>query len=244
VTTHTVEEGDCICSIAAEHGVSWAAIHDLEDNDDLFGEKHCNLLEPGDEVALPEPEPAPEEGSEQVATNRRHTFVVRGLTTLRLRLHVDGEPLAGEAWRLEVGERTLRGATDEEGLLRAVISPAEKTATLVLEGRNEQVTLRLGALHPPDTDTAWGVGARLQNLGLLDTALRVRKPSRPARGCQRAGAGEGGRVGGRQGLRSEDVLDALDLDHPLAPELELVRRRLVNALVDLLGQLSELLGEQ
>ena len=111
MATHTVEEGDCICSIAAQHGVSWDAIHDLDDNDELFGDKHCNLLEPGDEVVLPEAESEPEPGSETVVTNRFGEFLVVGVDNLTL-----DQPFSRE-------QPALSGLLNNKGNPKIVLTP-------------------------------------------------------------------------------------------------------------------------
>jgi len=83
---HSVQQGDCISSIAHSHGFFWETIWDL--NPELRRKRtKPSLLKPGDEVLIPDRR----EKASDCATDARHRFVRRG-TPAKLRLRVMEEP--------------------------------------------------------------------------------------------------------------------------------------------------------
>jgi hypothetical protein len=83
-TTYVVRKGDCLSSIAFEHGFLWDAIWNHPDNAGLRSlRKDPDVLLEGDVVAIPDP--APKQVS--VPTMANHRFVLRTAPTmLRLRI--------------------------------------------------------------------------------------------------------------------------------------------------------------
>ncbi|MBX9601999.1 MAG: peptidoglycan-binding protein [Bryobacteraceae bacterium] len=165
---HSVRAGECLASLAAEHGFpDWQAIYFHPGNADLRRRRpNPHILNPGDEILIPDREA----GETSCASERRHQFVLREPPVeLRLRLEdFEGRTLARREYELEIGHRRYRGVTDSNGQLEEQI-PARATGGLlkVHASRDGEALLffplALGHLDP-ETEMA-GVQARLQNLG-------------------------------------------------------------------------------
>lgn len=156
---YIVKPGDCMASIANETGHFWETIWDDDANSELREvRQNPNILHPDDRVTIPEIHPKQESGD----TEMRHRFVRRGEPVwLRVHLRTGGQPLANEAYTLEVGDRTLEGTTDPNGLLEQLIPPGVKRARLHI--RRRMFELRVGHLNPLDSHS--GLRGRLNNLG-------------------------------------------------------------------------------
>ena len=157
------QRGDCLSSIAAEHGFDWETVWNHPSNAQLkAARKDPNVLAVGDQVFVPEKEPPGFSGE----TRRRHSFVLKG-TPARLRMvfQVEGEPRANEPYTLEVDGEVTEGTLDGDGLLDVRIAPTARQARIWLEGRDEPLDLALGGLEPKDTLA--GVQQRLNNLGFF-----------------------------------------------------------------------------
>lgn len=83
-TEYTIQEGDCISSIAFKHGLFPDTIWNHPDNAELKNKrKEMNFLAPGDKVIIPEKEVK----EESISTNQKHTFKKKGVPA-RLRLKI------------------------------------------------------------------------------------------------------------------------------------------------------------
>lgn len=135
-----------------------------------------NVLAPGDEVSLPQPDPP----SFEVRTDGAHCFrVKRPRAVFRLRLQRNGEALAGARYELTAGAQTFTGTADPEGRLEVALSAEVTRATLVLPERGEKYEFALGHLEPADH---WrGAAQRLRSLGLYGA-----EPRAPDEGFHRA----------------------------------------------------------
>lgn len=159
---HDVRQGECISSIAAESGHRWSTIWDAPENAALRAARtDANQLLPGDRVHVPDREKKWEHGQ----TEARHRFQRHGETAyLPVRLMVNDQPLAGEAYTLVIdGGREQTGCTDAEGKLRVPISAAAKRARLVVGEDRREFLLDLGCMDP--IESLAGVQKRLLNLG-------------------------------------------------------------------------------
>ena len=158
---HRVQQGDCLSSIAHEYGFNPDTLWCHGANTELRTRRgDCNVLSPGDVVAIPDQQTK----AESCATDQRHRFRRRGVPAfLRLRLLVEDEPRAGESYVLEVdGVEIASGVTNSDGLLEERIPPNAVSAALRFAD-GSVVALDLGELDP--IDTIAGVQGRLLNLG-------------------------------------------------------------------------------
>ena len=163
---YVVKRGDCIASIAAEHGLFWETVWNDPGNADLrSGRLDPHVLLPGDRVHLRDKRRKEEPG----ATETRHRFKKKGepcelLVTL---LDEEEEPRAGAAYRLYFDGRSESGVLDAEGTLRVRLRAATRNARLIVGEApfEEHYHLLLGALDPEESVS--GVHARLRNLGYM-----------------------------------------------------------------------------
>jgi hypothetical protein len=158
---HTVRKGDCITSIADEHGFFWRTVWDHEKNAQLRSlRSDPNTLVPGDVVQVPEKRARTEIRS----TGAAHRFRLKGIPAMfRLQLFQGKEPRAGERFTLTVDGLKHEGVTSAAGLIEVPIPADARKATLVVGSEEEGLQFMLGRL-PPITEIA-GVQARLNNLG-------------------------------------------------------------------------------
>jgi N-acetylmuramoyl-L-alanine amidase len=163
MSDYTVRQGDCLSSIAAQHGFrDYRIIYDHPSNAALKAKRpNPNVVNPGDGLFIPEKEqkqcPAP--------TGKRTTFWARiPRTRLRLRLlDLRGNALGGLAFTLTVAGREIKGTTAGDGMIDELIPAHAPRASLLLDERGVTKELVLGALDP--IDTVSGYQGRLKNLG-------------------------------------------------------------------------------
>ncbi len=160
---YQVKQGDCISSIAFEHGFLPNTIWDHPNNAVLKGKrKDPNVLMPGDNVFVPDKRL--KEVSEP--TSQVHKFICK-MAPANLHLHLlnDGEPMANEPFILDINGKINEGTTDSEGKLRVAISPDAKKGVLLVGEVGDQIKydLNLGTLEP--IEQVSGVKKRLHNLG-------------------------------------------------------------------------------
>jgi hypothetical protein len=162
-TTHIVQAGECLASIAYEHGFFWETLWNHPDNAALKERRSSPFhLLPGDEVVVPEKRLREETRSPE----EKHTFKLKGVpvvmivTVMRLKEEEDEtaenedspgeepvsasfedstdpdpeeEPAANVPYRVDLGPRSQSGTTDAEGKARIFLSPADRTGQLVVE---------------------------------------------------------------------------------------------------------------
>jgi len=160
---YSVKQGDCISSIAFEHGFLPNTIWDHANNAELkMKRQEPNILMPGDIVFIPDKR-LKEVGE---PTNQVHKFKHQGVPA-KLNLHLldDGEPISNEPFVLEINGKITEGTTDNEGKIRVSIMPNADKGKLVLGTGASQIEylLDLGWLDP--IEKVSGVKKRLQNLG-------------------------------------------------------------------------------
>jgi hypothetical protein len=160
-----VKQGDCIFSIANQHGHYWRRLWDHPENaalKDMRGSPH--VLREGDRVFVPELSTKSETG----ATETRHRFTLKG-TPIDLAIEVldDDEPRAGEPYVLEIEGRTEHGGIPDDGIIRTRMLATDRQGRLTVgEGEDRSAwPLQLGHLDPAHTRS--GALHRLFNMGFI-----------------------------------------------------------------------------
>jgi len=178
---YEVQPGDCMSSIAYEHGFFWQTLWNLPENAELKAQrKDPNVLMTGDIVHIPDLTVKRESG----ATDQRHKFMLKGVPeTLRVKLlDLDQKPRANLQYTFVIDGNLRRGTTDSNGELKESIPPAAMKGKLIIptlpgeDGKpnprkppTREMELQLGNLDPI-TEVS-GVKARLANLGLYKGSL-------------------------------------------------------------------------
>lgn len=162
MSTHKVKQGECLETIAAQHGWLPQALWDQPENEALKEQRkdmHCLL--PGDVVSVPARRPR----DEPVQTGGVGKFQLKvEVPKLRVRLLNDTKPRAGEAYRLELDDgQVLEGSTNGDGWVEQPLPASVRKAVLVLKDGAEQYELAVGGLDPADTPS--GAQGRMSNLG-------------------------------------------------------------------------------
>ena len=160
---YIVKQGECIESIAFEHGLFWETVWNDSQNAELKQKrKDPNVLLPGDEVFITDKR----EKTESCATEKRHRFRKKGVPAkVVIRFEIDGEPRADEPYFLVIDGISSIGRTDDEGMVKLFISPGAKKGRITFPGSERQYELILGGLDPI-TELS-GVQGRLMDLGLF-----------------------------------------------------------------------------
>jgi hypothetical protein len=166
---YTVNQGDCLSSIADDFGLpDWSTIYNHPQNASFRTLRpDPNVIFPGDQLFVPDPRPRNESG----ATDQRHVFRLN-VKTVKLRLVLldeDLQPMPDTAYTLTFDGNQIDGRTDGSGLLEhqipARLSSAQIASKFTRDGEETGYTwdLKVGQLDPP-TELS-GVQARLNNLG-------------------------------------------------------------------------------
>ena len=161
---HTVVQGEYIEQIAKSHGLPASTVWDHPENAELKRLRgNSNILYPGDEVFIPEPE------SKEIpcGTERHHTFSCQSRTVLiKLKFRKRGNAKADEPYVLTVGNFTARGTLDDQGRLEVRVPIGQERGILMLgpAGWEKKYTLQIGHMDP--LDEVQGIQKRLKNLGL------------------------------------------------------------------------------
>ena len=161
-TNHTVESGECMTSIADQHGFFWETLWELPENAELREKrKDPNTLVPGDSVYIPDLR----EKEVERKTGRTWRFRRKGIPAqVRLQLFNGEAPRANEEYEFEVeGRDKQEGKTDSDGVLVVYVPPSALTGKLTIGPDNQVYEFDFGKLQP--IDTVEGVQARLNNLG-------------------------------------------------------------------------------
>jgi hypothetical protein len=158
---HTVRQGDCLASIAFQHGFHPDTLWNHPDNAALKRLRgDPNVLLPGDVVSVPDTR----EKSYPCATTRSHRFRRRGVPEkLKLTVRREAKPRAGEGYVLVIDGAEQRGTTDAEGRIEHWIAPDARRGTLRFEVDGASYELLLGHLDP--IEELSGVQGRLKSLG-------------------------------------------------------------------------------
>jgi hypothetical protein len=165
---YTVQQGDCLSSIAREFGFpSYQTIYDDPNNADFRSRRpNPNVILPGDRIHIPDRLLKWVSGSTEV----RHQFRVRRPRTMLRLVAVDalGRPLRGRSYTLTVEGKVVRGQTGADGLIETEIDGNAARGRLSVAGNDAHDPpfardLFLGHVDPI-TEVS-GVQGRLNNLG-------------------------------------------------------------------------------
>jgi peptidoglycan hydrolase-like protein with peptidoglycan-binding domain len=164
-TVVIVAEGDCITSIAEEHGFFPDTIWNHPDNAELKRlRKDPNVLQPGDKVYIPEKDTSK---TESCQTEQLHRFRRRGVPAmLKIRLLADGKPRANTAYRLVVDGQVIEGQTDGDGFVEQPLPHGAQAGELIIDNDDateERHQFNFGTVDPIDTEA--GQRHRLADLG-------------------------------------------------------------------------------
>ncbi len=160
---HTVGIGECVSSISRKFGfASWRTVFDDPKNAELRARRpNPNVLELGDVIFVPDPDPH----LEQSMTDRRATYRTLALPT-RLRIRFEGS--RPNDYELLVGGQSHKGSVGPGGMIDVPIPGDASAAELRMwpagiADQEDRWTISLGELDPVTKLT--GVQARLDNLG-------------------------------------------------------------------------------
>jgi N-acetylmuramoyl-L-alanine amidase len=164
---HTIRQGECLHSVAAQYGFFWETLWNHGANASLRRQRaDPSVLKPGDVITIPDKEVR----EVPAATDKRHRFVKRGTPNLvRIQITRDDVPRRNEPYALDIDGRLQTGQTDGQGMVEMRIPPQAKQGTLrVGEGQDiEFYYFDLGTVDPVDTE--FGARGRLRCLGYDDS---------------------------------------------------------------------------
>lgn len=166
---HTIEQGECLSSIAKLYGFDdWRVIYNHPDNA-TFKQNHPNpnIIFPDEELVIPNRD----EGGVAAATGKKHVFEIKFDKTL-LRIvtkDMKDNPFANKPYKLILGALPpLAGTTGGDGMIEVEIDPTQDAGRLevFIHGQNEPPAiwnLLIGHLDPVGKKS--GQQSRLNNLG-------------------------------------------------------------------------------
>ena len=161
---HRVAQGEFVAKIARRYVVSADAIWNHPDNADLKARRKTpHVLTAGDQIWVPETDLK----TVSVATGSLHRFQVKAATTkVKVRFLRQEKPRGAVPFTATIGERSLDGALDGDGVLELTIPIDTTSFELELRPPNERVErydVRVGHLDPADDPV--GIEQRLRHLG-------------------------------------------------------------------------------
>jgi len=168
--TISISQGQSVASIAYKNGFLENYLWNLSENAELKAlRKDPNILQPGDQVYVPDKRDTPV----SKPSDQQHKFRRKGVPIkLHLRLLNNDIPRKQLKYRMVIDGTIIReGQTDGDGRIVESIAPDARKAVMTLlpvDQPSETYTLQLSCLDP--IDTAAGVQARLANLGLFTDA--------------------------------------------------------------------------
>lgn len=166
---HTVQQGECLASIAKQNGFAdWRIIYNHARNARFRQLRpNPNIIFPGDTIFIPEKE----EKTEDRGTGTEHVFKLNASkTSVRIRMNDEhGKALEGRKYRLVVEGLEKEGTLGADGLIEEEIPADARSGQLTLWLDDDMTrpgfiwNLKLGNLDPVESNS--GVQARLKNLG-------------------------------------------------------------------------------
>jgi hypothetical protein len=194
---YVVREGDCISSIAHDHGFFWETIWNLPENDELKrARENPFVLLKGDRVTVP----ALRARDESCSAEAKHRFKRKGVPgEIEIVLNeltsdepapkdytsnAEGEyevpepptlepkPIKDTKYALIIDGVITTGTTDSGGKLRARIPPNARSGQVkVRPGEPDELVIELSLGHLDPVTTWAGLAHRLRNLGYTVTGF-------------------------------------------------------------------------
>lgn len=158
---YSVQQGDCLSSIAYLHGFFWETLWNHGANAGLKAvRRNPNVLLPGDRITIP----PLRKKKVPAATGKRHKFqLLNAPAKLRLQFLEDGEPLKDEPYKLDIDGQLRTGTLDDKGRLVESIPPNASFAKICIGESDEWLEVDLGTVDPISEIS--GVQGRLNDLG-------------------------------------------------------------------------------
>jgi hypothetical protein len=159
---HVTKKGECISSIAFNHGFFIDTIWNHEKNEELRQKReNPYILLEGDLVFIPEKV----KKVEIVSIDKRNHFRLKKVPEI---LHIqlldeDDKPITNESYEIEIVGKVYKGTTDQYGVIIQYIMPNVSEVNVMIGKTGEKFRFLTGNLDPWDTIT--GMQARLNNLG-------------------------------------------------------------------------------
>lgn len=161
---YVVRGGEYLRQIAFRMGFDPDAVWNADENSDLRTARgDHNILAPGDILYVPETTPK----WFSVNVGAVNKFVASPPTvTISIRLAIDGQACASEAYTIEGDATPASGTTGGDGLLKFTVPVTTRAVIVELPDRNIQFPVGVGDLDPITTDS--GAAQRLAHLGYLE----------------------------------------------------------------------------
>lgn len=163
MTEYTINQGECLHSVAVEHGFNWETLWNHASNARLKNlRRDPSVLNPGDVLMIPEKTQKQDSG----ATELRHRFRRKGTPAqVAIKVLRNDQPRAHVPFTLDIDGRLQSGKTDGQGLLKMNMPPnAQRGILRVGEGAEQEVyRFKLGTVDTVDTER--GARERLRCLG-------------------------------------------------------------------------------
>lgn len=157
--SYVVRQGDHLAKIAAQFGVSTAAIWEMPQNREIKEKRDPNLLAPGDVVRIPV---RPEAGK-RYSANRDNSYRV-GISTIPLNVTFSkfGELLKDLDFEVYGLGHVEIGRTDSQGRATILVRADLNSVEVRFTANKISFELRIGCLDPVETEL--GVAQRLAQL--------------------------------------------------------------------------------
>ncbi len=161
---YTVQQGDCINSIAVQFGFFPDTIWNHPQNAALkMKRQDPNVLFPGDVVFIPDKTLK----EVDAPVDQRHSYTRRGTPAkLKMKLLNNNKPRANEKYMLDIDGTVTQGTTSGDGSIEVSVPPHAKQGKLTLLDTGDVYSLYLGHLDP--IDEVSGIQSRLKGLGFYN----------------------------------------------------------------------------
>jgi hypothetical protein len=160
---YIIRQGDYLAQLAQCLGFDAEKVWRLPKNEELRKKRgNPATLCPGDLLHVPA-EPEIDKLSLKAKTTNK--YEAQAVVEINLKLEVDGEPLANEAYEVEGLGQPVEGTSDGEGMVRFKAPIYARDVTLIFPKKQQRYPVRIGHMDPIEEHS--GVCARLRHLGYI-----------------------------------------------------------------------------